>query len=316
MTQSTASATTSVTTSATALVAHAISALFVPGDRPERFLKAQGSGADIVILDLEDAVSTENKAVALAEVLAALTASGTPTATAATNAATPAGGPRLRAMVRISGADSHDEITALAKVASASGHGLLGIMVPKAESAAQIAAVVTLLPVGMACIPLIESAMGLVNATEIARVDGVTRLAFGAVDFGLNVDATHAGVLDYARAQLVIASAAAGIAAPLDSPCVNFTDLQVVAAEALRAREFGCGGKLCIHPSQISAVHISFLPTAEQIAWAHKVVELEGGAAAFEGAMIDRPVVERSKKILAVAQGTALAAATAEGNTA
>ncbi|MBA8829868.1 CoA ester lyase [Alpinimonas psychrophila] len=296
-----------MTTSAIALVAHAVSALFVPGDRPERFLKAQGSGADIVILDLEDAVSTENKAAALAEVLAALTPSGTPTP------ATTAVGPRLNAMVRISGADSSDEITALAKVAAASGHGLLGIMVPKAESAAQIASVLKMLPTGLACIPLIESAMGLVNATEIARVDGVTRLAFGAVDFGLDIDATHAGVFDYARAQLVIASAAAGIAAPLDSPCVNFTDLQVVSAEALRAREFGCGGKLCIHPSQISAVRISFLPTAEQIAWAHKVVELEGGAAAFEGAMIDRPVVERAKKILAVTQGAA--SATAEEKT-
>ena len=311
MTQSTAPVTASVTTSATAHVAHAVSALFVPGDRPERFLTAQRSGADIVILDLEDAVSAENKAGALAEVLAALSPTLPPNA----------GGPRLSAVVRISGADSHQELVTLVKVAGDSGHGLLGIMVPKAESAAQIAAVVKALPAGMACIPLIESAVGLVNATDIARVDGVTRLAFGAVDFGLDVDATHSSIFDYARAQLVIASAAAGIAAPLDSPCLSFTDMEIVTAESLRARESGCGGKLCIHPSQISAVHHSFLPTLEQIAWAHKVVELEGGAAAFEGAMIDRPVVERAKKILAVAQkaaaaqGTQLEAAAAQEKT-
>jgi len=289
MTESTAS----VTTSATARVAHAVSALFVPGDRPERFTKAQNSGADIIVLDLEDAVSAENKAGALTEVLKALTSQGSSS--------------EFSAVVRISGSDSRFEILTLVTVASTPGHGLLGIMVPKAESAAQIAAVVALLPVGMPCIPLIESAAGLTSALDIARVDGVTRLAFGAVDFGLDVDATHAGVFDYARTQLVIASAAAGIAAPLDSPCVNFTDLQIVSEEALRAREFGCGGKLCIHPSQVDAVHTSFLPTAEQISWAHKVVELEGGAAAFEGTMIDRPVVERAKKILAVAQRAAAA---------
>ena len=284
---------TQSTASATIKVAQAVSALFVPGDRPERFLKAQSSGADVVILDLEDAVSTENKFSALGHVIAALT----PTA----------GEPTISALVRISGADSHQEIATLVKVASASGHGLLGIMVPKAESAAQIAAVVKVLPAEMACIPLIESAIGLVNTTEIARIDGVTRLAFGAVDFGLDVDATHASIFDYARAQLVIGSAAAGIAAPLDSPSLSFTDMEIVSTEALRARGLGCGGKLCIHPSQIAAVRQSFLPTAEQISWAHKVVELEGGAAAFEGAMIDRPVVERAKKILAAAQeaGTA-----------
>jgi citrate lyase subunit beta/citryl-CoA lyase len=269
-------------------VAQAASVLFVPGDRPERFAKAQRSGADVIILDLEDAVSAENKAGALTEVLKALTSQG--------------GGSEFSAVVRISGSDSRFEILTLVTLASTSGHGLLGIMVPKAESAAQIAAVVALLPVGMPCIPLIESAAGLTSARDIARVAGVTRLAFGAVDFGLDVDATHGSVFDYARAQIVIASAAAGIAPPLDSPCVNFIDLQVVSAESLRAREFGCGGKLCIHPNQVGVVQQSFLPTPDQVAWAHKVVELEGGAAQLDGDMIDRPVVERAKKILAVAQ--------------
>ncbi|MBK5238093.1 MAG: CoA ester lyase [Actinomycetales bacterium] len=285
---------TNVTASAVNRVAQAVSALFVPGDRPERFIKAQRTGADVIILDLEDAVSTENKAVALAEIIAALT----PTADGAV----------LTAMVRISGTDALHELSALAAVSSLPRHGLLGIMIPKAESAEQVASVLHALPAGTPCIPLIESALGLVNVNEIARVPGVTRLAFGAVDFGLDVDATHSSIFDYARAQLVIGSAGAALAAPFDSPCLSFKDLEIVAKESLRARESGCGGKLCIHPNQVAIVHHSFIPTPGQILWAHKVVELEGGAAQLDGAMIDRPVVERAKKILAVAHAASEAA--------
>jgi citrate lyase subunit beta/citryl-CoA lyase len=278
----------------TTRVAQAVSVLFVPGDRPERFAKAQRSGADVIILDLEDAVSPENRPAALAAIIAAL----------APFPVVGEGNP-IAAVVRISGAESVDELAALAAVAEQAGNGLLGVMIPKAESVQQILSVLTALPTGIACIPLIESAVGLVNAMALAGVTGVTRLAFGAVDFGLDVDATHATVFDFARAQIVISSAAAGIAAPLDSPSLSFTDMQIVSEEARRARESGCGGKLCIHPNQVAVVQQSFLPTPDQVAWAQKVVELEGGAAQLDGTMIDRPVVERAKKILAVAQAAA-----------
>jgi citrate lyase subunit beta/citryl-CoA lyase len=278
----------------TTRVAQAVSVLFVPGDRPERFAKAQRSGADVIILDLEDAVSPENRPAALAAIIAAL----------APFPVVGEGNP-IAAVVRISGAESVDELAALVAVAAQAGNGLLGVMIPKAESVQQILSVLTALPAGIACIPLIESAVGLVNAMALAGVTGVTRLAFGAVDFGLDVDATHATVFDFARAQIVISSAAAGIAAPLDSPSLSFTDMQIVSEEARRARESGCGGKLCIHPNQVAVVQQSFLPTPDQVAWAQKVVELEGGAAQLDGTMIDRPVVERAKKILAVAQAAA-----------
>ena len=287
---------TKVTASATDRVARAVSVLFVPGDRPERFSKAQNSGADVTILDLEDAVSAQNKHAALQFVVAALT---------------PRPGVQLvTALVRLSGAEASDELSALLALATVPGNGLLGVMVPKTESASQIAAVVKMFPPTLACIALIESAIGLVNALEIARVSGVTRLSFGAVDFGLNIDASHESVFDYARAQLVICSVAAGIAPPLDSPSLNFTDLHLMAQEALRARESGCGGKLCIHPAQIAAVRASFLPTAEQVAWAHRVLQLEGGATQLDGAMIDLPVALRAQRILAVADAAAAAAGT------
>lgn len=269
------------------VVANATTMLFVPGDRPDRFVKAHQSGADLIIIDLEDAVAPENKALALGEVVAALT----------TEAESLPGG-QLTALVRIDSAHSATELAALRKVAETPGNGLLGVMVPKAESAQQMAEAVTALPAGLAIVALIESARGLVNAKEIAAVPGVTRLGFGAVDFGADVDATHERVLDYARAQIVIASSAAEIAAPVDSPSLSIKDGEVVSAEALRAREFGFGGKLCIHPAQVELVHSAFAPTAEQVAWAQKVIGLEGGASQLDGVMIDKPVVDRAKRIL------------------
>lgn len=270
------------------VVAHATTMLFVPGDRPERFVKAHQSGAHLIIIDLEDAVAPENKAIALEETLAALT----------TESESLPGG-RLTALVRIDGNHSALQLTALRKVAETPGNGLLGVMVPKAESAKQMTTAIDALPAGLGIIALVESARGLINAFEIASVAGVTRLGFGAVDFGVDVDASHERVLDYARAQIVVASRAAGVASPVDSPSLNIKETDIVSTEALRALEFGFGGKLCIHPAQVDFVHTSFAPTAEEIAWAHKVIGLEGGAAQLDGVMIDKPVVDRAKRILA-----------------
>lgn len=273
------------------VVAKATTMLFVPGDRPDRFVKAHQSGADLIIIDLEDAVAPENKSRALDEAVAALT----------TEAESLPGG-RLTALVRIDGDHSAVQLAALRRVAQSPGNGLLGVMVPKAESAKQMSEAIAALPSGLGIVALVESAKGLINAHEIASVPGVTRLGFGAVDFGVDVDATHERVLDYARAQIVVASTAAGVAAPVDSPSLSIKDTEIVSADALRAREFGFGGKLCIHPAQVELVASSFAPSAEQIAWAHKVVELEGGAAQLDGAMIDKPVVDRAKRILARAE--------------
>ncbi|MDH6535808.1 HpcH/HpaI aldolase/citrate lyase family protein [Aurantimicrobium minutum] len=269
------------------VVANATTMLFVPGDRPDRFVKARQSGADLIIIDLEDAVAPENKALALDAVVAALTSP---------HEEIPGG--RLTAVVRINSENSSVELAALRDVSAVAGNGLLGVMVPKAETPQQMSEAIAALPVGFGIVALIESARGLSNAHEIASVPGVTRLGFGAVDFGVDVDATHERVLDYARAQIVIASSAAEIAAPVDSPSLSIKDGEVVSAEALRAREFGFGGKLCIHPAQVELVHSAFAPTSEQVAWAQKVIGLEGGASQLDGVMIDKPVVDRAKRIL------------------
>ena len=274
------------TLDAAQLVAHATTLLFVPGDRPERFAKAVASGADLVILDLEDAVANHRKADALAHVVAALTSA---------HADIPGG--TLRAVVRVNADQLSNDVAWLGSVNDGGRKGLLGIMLPKAEDPESIAQLVTAMR-GVPVIPLIETARGLVNANKIAAVPGVARLAFGAVDFARDLDATDPVVFDVARAQIVIASRAAGLAAPIDSPCVSIDEAVIVEAEAVRAARFGFTGKMCIHPSQIAPVNAGFAPTAAQVAWAERVVSLEGGATSLDGEMVDKPIVDRAKRIL------------------
>ncbi|MFJ6535210.1 HpcH/HpaI aldolase/citrate lyase family protein [Paenarthrobacter sp. NPDC091711] len=265
----------------------AVSALFVPGDRPERFVKAASAGAGVVIIDLEDAVAPASKDAALAAVVEALTAG------------------EIRALVRVNAKDSetHDaEILALLDVTAREGHGLLGLVLPKADDPGLVAEIRGLFPPDLALVPLIESAAGLVHSLDLARVPGVTRLAFGAIDFALDIDASGEDrFLDHARSQLVVASRAAGIAAPLDSPCVDIQDEGEIEESALLARKFGFGGKLCIHPRQVAAVTVAFVPSEAEVAWARSVIGAEGAAVQVDGKMIDRPVTDRAKRILAKA---------------
>lgn len=269
-------------------VAQAVTALFVPGDRPERFAKAAAAGAGVVIIDLEDAVAPGARGAALASAMEAVAPSD--------------GGAPVRALVRVNpqGTRQHDvEITALLTAAATPGSGLLGIVVPKAEDANALRRLRADMPTHLALVPLVESALGVTTALDLARVPGVTRLAFGAIDFALDIDADGGDrFLDHARSQLVLASRAAGIAAPLDSPSTDIKETARVAESARLARNFGFGGKLCIHPAQLAAVHGAFAPTEADVEWALSVVGSEGGAAQVDGQMIDRPLAERAKRIL------------------
>lgn len=275
-------------------VAGAVTVLFVPGDRPERFGKAAQSGADLMIIDLEDAVAPTAKPQALAAVLRAL----------APNAANP-----VQALVRVnaSGTRSFEsEIEALLALAGQPGHALLGLMLPKADDPAVLRRLADDLAgrsaTPLALVPLVESALGVVSAIDLARVPGVTRMGFGAIDFALDVDAANnAPVIGYARAQVVVASRAAGISKPLDSPSTQINDPLAVAESARSARADGFGGKLCIHPAQLEPVRSAFLPTPAEIAWARSVVDVGDAAVQVDGQMIDRPVSETAKRILQLA---------------
>jgi citrate lyase subunit beta/citryl-CoA lyase len=258
------------------------SCLFVPADRVERIAKARASGADAVIVDLEDAVAPAAKTAAR-------------DALAGTPLAHPVG-------LRINGRDTpwFDDDARLAALP-----GVAAVMLPKACAADDIAAV-RAASGGKPVLALIETARGLHAAAALALTEGVSRLVFGSIDFQLDLDIDDDDeALRAFRSQLVLISRVAGLPAPIDGVTVDIDDIDRVAADARRARAFGFGGKLCIHPKQVGAVNEAFSPSAHQVAWARRVVELShvsnGAAVAVDGKMVDTPVLARARRLLALA---------------
>lgn len=267
------------------LVADAVTALFVPGDRPDRYAKAAASGADVVIIDLEDSVAPTDKDRARDAALGAL-----------------ADGARLRALVRVndpSGGLGRTDRVALADLVTRPGHGVLGVVVPKAGDPGALAELTGSLGPQLAVLPIVESALGVVRAYQLASVPGVTRLAFGALDLALDVGSdVDALTGQVARAQVVLASRAAGLPAPLESPATELRDTDRIEQTSREARALGFGGRLCIHPAQLAPVRAGFAPTADEIAWAHRIAAAGESAARVDDQMVDRPVLERARAIL------------------
>ncbi|MEX3787844.1 CoA ester lyase [Paraburkholderia sp. BR14374] len=261
--------------------------LFVPGSKPERFAKALAAGADAVIVDLEDAVADADKASARAHVADAVR----------TFSASP-----VCVLLRINGAGTQwfDEDLSLAAF-----DGIDGVVLPKAETPAALTAVAaaTTKPIW----PIIESAAGVWNALEVARMPGVKRLVFGSVDFELDLDCDGSwDALLHARSRIVLASRVAGIESPVDGVTVAIDDEQQLAEDSSKARSLGFGGKLCIHPRQVKAVNAAFSPSADQIANARRIVEAyeraEGGAVSVDGRMVDLPVLLKARRIVSASE--------------
>lgn len=265
-------------------LAVAVSWLFVPASRPERFAKAVDSGADVVVIDLEDAVAADDKTEARANLLREWPR-----------------GAGVPVVVRVNGirtAESAADLAACRELAPAA------VMLPKTESAEDVRAAAD--ASGVPVLPLIESALGLVGLPGIAAATGVVRLLFGSVDLALDLGVTDDAALDTARADLVRWSAACGLPQPVDGVSTAIRDTGVVTRETERGKAWGFGGKLCIHPSQVPLVHAAFAPGEEELVWARRVLAVEsGGAAMVDGEMIDRPVVERARRIVREAERAA-----------
>lgn len=257
------------------------SLLFVPGDRPERFPKADASGADVIIIDLEDAVSAPLKDVARTNAVAWLTT-------------------HPNAAVRINAIDTEDFGSDVAALSGIS----LTVMLAKTERGAQVHEVRRQLP-RATVIALIESARGVLNASKIARA-GATRLAFGNVDLAtdLAVDPADRTALATARGALVLASASEGIAGPIDGVTTDLRNRETIADDSRYAASLGFAGKLCIHPAQVDAVNAAFSSTEAELEWARGILQAmdsagpTAGAIALNGQMIDAPVVERASRLL------------------
>lgn len=260
-------------------------ALFVPASRPERIPKALASGADTVIVDLEDAVehlAKDSAREALCDFL------GTH--------------PDARLWVRINDASTawHDD-----DLKACRNHpGVSAIVLPKAETQAHVRHAAQ---TGIDIVPILETAEGILNTAEIAATPGVQRLAFGSLDYGLDLglttDSEGAGVvLDHARVQVLLRSRAAGLAPALDGVFPGVQDTAGMRAAALRARDMGFGGMLCIHPTQVGIIHGAFAPPAADLEWARRVVAVhrDSGAGTFmlEGKMVDAPVIARARQLL------------------
>ena len=268
-------------------LALARSFLFVPGHRPERFAKALASGADAVIIDLEDAVPLDAKLAARAALLAAW-----PDFDAAQ---------RARLLVRVNPFGTPWHQADLSAVASLTGLG--AVMLPKAESPEQIAHAVQ--TSGLPVLPLIESAEGLGQMDCMARSPGVLRLVLGHIDLqadlGLSCGPDEAELAPV-RLALVVASRRAGLPSPVDGVTTATTNAEVLARDAQRSRRFGMGAKLCIHPAQVDGVHQALAPTEAECDWARRVLAAEvaagGGAFSVDGKMVDPPVLLLARQIL------------------
>lgn len=255
--------------------------LFVPGHRRRMLEKAFTLGADEVVIDLEDAVPAQDEPAARA---AARDALG-----------------RHRAWVRINAVRTASAEADLAAVAGLAR----GIRIPKVESAEDIRWVAARVPAGTEFLCAIETARGVLAAPDIAAAPGVTRLAMGGLDLrtDLRCGATPEALL-YSRGALVVASRANGLEAPIDSVYPHVTDPDGLESEARRARELGFGAKSAIHPDQLSVIHRTFAPDADEIAWATAVLEAliasEGRPTTLpDGEFVDPPVEARARRIVA-----------------
>jgi citrate lyase subunit beta / citryl-CoA lyase len=274
--------------------------LFAPGNHERRVEKALSLEADAVILDLEDAVATAEKASTRAAIVAALAR------------------PRTGWLyVRVNAVDTefcYGDLVAVVRL------GLDGVILPKVETAADLATIDWLLtqlererglpPGAIDLVPIIETASGLEHLAGIlAAGTRLRRVAFGAGDFTLDVNmqwSRDESELAHARARIAAASRAAGLEAPLDTVWVDLADRDGLEASAKTALGMGFQGKMCIHPDQLGVVNRVFTPSEAEVRFAERVAAAfaqaeAGGSAAIQldGRFIDYPILYRAQRVLA-----------------
>lgn len=265
----------------------ALTYLYVPGTKPDRFDKALASGADAVVLDLEDAVALQDKDSArstVAEWVAAVQPGG------------------IEIWVRVNpGALQEDDIRAVAHPT------LTGFWLPKVGSADEVTAVDTLL--AEVCpqaevSPMIETGAGVFEALSIARAPRVRFLQIGevdlAVDLGVDAEADDSALL-FARSQVVAASAAAGVQAPLAAVSRNFRDVEAFTADCRHLARLGFVGRACIHPAQVTAARDVWSPSDDDVRKAREILaalEVDGAGVDADGYLIDEAVAKRARRVL------------------
>ena len=275
--------------------------LYVPGDAGDRLLRASSRGADAIIADLEDSVAPANRRAAVEAVAAWL-----------------AGGNRDGSRwVRVTSAtDAADQL------AHFTDESPDGVVIPKVSSVSEVARVVEVLRAledggrrpAIRVMPLIETARALQSVDDIAAHPGVTALQLGeldlAADLGVMAGADEQELL-FARSRVVVASAAAGIEAPVGPVSPDFSNLEVLRVTTQRLQRLGFAGRAVIHPRQIAVVNEVFTPSAEEVQDARRVLASYEAAVAsgsgvlvgHDGRMVDLAVVRMSQRVVALASG-------------
>lgn len=258
----------------TTAAADCIAPIFVPAHRPDRFAKAAASGADAIILDLEDGVPEDAKSAARDALRTDFTG--------------------IPVFIRINGCGTRWHA---ADIQAVEAHRPAAVMLPKAESANDATQIARRCRAPI--VALIETAQGVANARAIASCCSTARLAFGSIDLAADLGcAPVRDALALARGEIVLASRLARLPPPLDGVTTRLRDTDLVADDARYAQMLGFGGKLVIHPAQVNAVLTAFRPGNVEIDWACQVLSGPDGAVSIDGAMIDDPVRKRARSIL------------------
>ncbi|AWS43997.1 CoA ester lyase [Streptosporangium sp. 'caverna'] len=261
--------------------------LYAPADRPALVAKALAGPADVVIVDLEDAVAADGKGQARAELVRLLAS------------------PQPRVQVRV------NDVRTICGQADLRAVGALcsntaGIRVPKVESADDVRDVARAVP-GVALHPLLESALGLERAYEIASADpAVASIGLGEADLRADLGVSDEAGLAWARSRVVVAARAAGLPAPVQSVYTDFRDLEGLAESCRVGRSMGFRGRAAIHPAQLAVIEAAYRPTEEEVTAANEVVAAAGvGAVALpDGRFVDEAVVRQARSVLADALRT------------
>lgn len=252
--------------------------LFVPGNRPEIFGKASSSDADIIVFDLEDSVGPSSKNEARKNVYTWFSEGGS-------------------GLVRVNSTDTawfEDDIREITKVCPA-------IVLPKTSSTHDVKLAESASGLDT-LVPLLETANGILNARGICRGATVVRALFGSADLAaeLGVEMTDRQSLYRARSEIVLASAACGLAPPIDGATTNMTDNSILESDVQYAKSLGFTAKLCIHPKQVRAVNSGFRPSRKEIEWARSIVaaESDGSVKIVGDQVVGTPVVKMARRIL------------------
>ncbi|WP_405858429.1 CoA ester lyase [Streptomyces sp. NBC_01515] len=267
---------------------HPLTWLYVPGDRPPVVAKALAAGADVVVVDLEDAVAPDRKAYARAATAELLSE------------------PQLNVHVRVNALDTPwaaDDLRTLAPLP-----GVSGLRLPKVTAAEDVVAVAEKtreLPL----YALLETALGIERAFSIAAAhSSVHGIALGEADLRADLGVRDDAGLDWSRSRVIVAARAAGLAPPPQSVHPDIRDLEGLAASCAHGRALGFLGRAAIHPRQLPVIESAFLPTDEEIEQAETIVKAamreEGAQALPDGRFIDAAVVAAAQRTLTLARRT------------